>query len=218
MNCVLALRRYQQLFSLSATAGFTRGQVRDRYFLRALPFRNRSGTQGFTLIELIIALAIGAVLLSMALPNLQPAIRSMRLTGDTHDFIADMQYARSEALKRAGVVVVCTATDTTGCIPGNWQAGRLIFFDANADGILNLAPGSADEALRFRERSENNFTIVPSVAGMTSLAFNGRGTLVTAINFTLCPDVPSGTTVAGRTITLNTAGQSRIQGARPTCS
>ena len=191
---------------------------RDRYRPCGFPFRNLRSIRGFTLIELFFALAIGAVLLSVALPNLQPAIRSMRLTGHTHDFIADMQYARSEALKRAGVVVVCTATDTNGCTPGNWQAGRLIFFDANADGILNLAPGNADEALRFREQAENNFTIVPSVGGTTSLTFNARGTLATAINFTLCPDVPSGTTAAGRTIALNTAGQSRVQNIRPTCS
>lgn len=197
--------------------GLFRLSVAQARFCRE-PSRKKQAVMGFTLIELLIALVVAAILFSVGVPSFQSAVRNMRLSSQTNDLIADLQYARSEAQKRSGTVVVCTAIDASGCTVGDWRFGRLVFFDANANGALDIGAGSSDETLRFRERSESNFTITPSIVGTTTLAFNNRGMPTNAVNFTLCPETRSGITTQGRTVALNTAGQPRIQsGARPAC-
>lgn len=71
---------------------------------------------GFTLIELFIALAILAVILSMAAPSFGDFIRSNRLKTAAFDLVVSLNYARSEAIKRNGDASVTPAA-------GGWDAG-----------------------------------------------------------------------------------------------
>ena len=69
---------------------------------------------GLTLIELIIVLAIIAILFSIAIPSLSSAIRSTQLSTQKNRFISAMHFTRSEAVKRNKTVYIC-ARSGLGC-------------------------------------------------------------------------------------------------------
>jgi type IV fimbrial biogenesis protein FimT len=82
---------------------------------------------GFTLVELLIAIAIAAIVVTMAVPGMRAAVSSTRLTGYSNQLVGDLSLARSEAVKRGRRVVV----ERTGA---NWENGWRVFVDTNGDG------------------------------------------------------------------------------------
>ena len=69
--------------------------------------------RGFTLIELMITLAVAAILLTVAVPSFQTLIKRNALTARTNNFIADLHFARGEAAKRGSDVSVCPSSNGT---------------------------------------------------------------------------------------------------------
>src|SRR5262249_13104330 len=94
--------------------------------------------RGFTLIELMVTLAIAALLLGLAVPNFRQFLYNNRLTGDTNDLLAAMNFARTEAIKRQVPVVICASSNPTAALPtcsGSWANGAssawIVWADAN---------------------------------------------------------------------------------------
>lgn len=86
--------------------------------------------RGATLLELIVVLAVSAILLTIAIPGFSALFHSNRLTGTTNALVASLHLARSEAIKRSSRVVMCPSSGGT-CAAGGWQQGWLVFHDAN---------------------------------------------------------------------------------------
>jgi len=82
--------------------------------------------KGFTLIELLITLVIAAILVTIAIPNFSGLIQNNRLISQTNSLIADLNYARSESIKR-GTPVSVSAED------GEWANGWVIKLQSAAD-------------------------------------------------------------------------------------
>lgn len=76
---------------------------------------------GFTMIELMITIALVAIVLSLAYPSFVSVINSNRLAGASNDLIGDLQYARSEAIRRNTRVSVCASSDGGTCSGGDWS-------------------------------------------------------------------------------------------------
>jgi type IV fimbrial biogenesis protein FimT len=70
-------------------------------------------SRGFTLIELMITIFIGALLLAIAVPSFQSTIASNRLATQTNDLVGALNYARSEAITRNTRVRLCRAANET---------------------------------------------------------------------------------------------------------
>jgi type IV fimbrial biogenesis protein FimT len=69
---------------------------------------DRSRQSGFTLVELMVTLGVGAILVAVAIPNMRDFTRNNRLSGGVNDLLHSIQVARTEAIKRQnGNVVVC---------------------------------------------------------------------------------------------------------------
>jgi type IV fimbrial biogenesis protein FimT len=127
-----------------------------RFVARNRPFVRFEGEKGFTLVELIVTVVVAAILLTLAAPNLSSFIQRDRLGTQANDLLADLAFARSEAIKRGAAVIVCKTTDPTAAAPAcnatatdPWTEGRVIWFDNNKNGSVE-----ADEVLRVREKLE----------------------------------------------------------------
>ena len=89
-------------------------------------FINRKANKGLTLAELVITMAVAAILFAVAIPSFTTMIQNNRITTQTNDIIAAISFARSEAVKRNSGVTFCrVASDTaTSCANGdatdNW--------------------------------------------------------------------------------------------------
>ena len=94
--------------------------------------------QGFTLIELIVAMAVLAILVVAATPSFLSVMNNNKLTANANELLTTFQVARMESVRRNARVVVCrndTPDTATACntAAGQW-AGWMSFADDGAGG------------------------------------------------------------------------------------
>lgn len=70
--------------------------------------------QGFTLIEMMVVVVVIAVVLVVVVPSFRDLIERRRVEGAANGLVADLQYARSEAVSRQANVVLATTAGGTG--------------------------------------------------------------------------------------------------------
>ncbi len=105
---------------------------------------------GFTVIELVVTVAIVAILATIAVPAYTTMMINNRMAGEINDFVGSLHFARSEAIKRGLNVVVCKSSDGNTCTTaGDWSLGWVIFQDTNSDQDRDVAgcPGEPCEPL-----------------------------------------------------------------------
>lgn len=129
-----------------------------------MPLRARP--KGFTLVELMVTIAIVAILSAIALPSFSTAIRSSRLASTTNEFIAAVSLARSEAAKSNRTARICASSNGTSC-GSDWSQGWIVWADANSNGTPQ-----ADE-IRRHQQALNGLTVVASSAA--TFTFTARG-------------------------------------------
>ena len=94
--------------------------------------RRRSGQDGFTVIDLLIGVAIVAILAMVAVPTLQPLVTRYRLNGAARQVMGDLMRARMQAVSQGRAVRVVFPEGTS------YQ----ICDDANADGTVDIGEGA----------------------------------------------------------------------------
>lgn len=95
--------------------------------------RNR----GFTLLELMVAVAVGAILLTLGVPSFSASVRQNCVVSGANAFLATLTLARSEALSRDTTVSICKSSDGLHCARGtgtSWNQGFLMFADPDGNG------------------------------------------------------------------------------------
>ncbi|WP_436179352.1 GspH/FimT family pseudopilin [Acidovorax sp. LjRoot66] len=115
--------------------------------LRALRGVARASA-GFTAIELMVVVAIVAVLTALAAPSFTPLIERWRVREAAESITASVYLARSEAIKRGGNVVILKNNSTAptcnnGTGPTQWGCGWIVFLDVDADGTQDACVATA---------------------------------------------------------------------------
>lgn len=134
----------------------------------------RTKVQGFTLVELMTAIAVLSILLTVALPSLESMLLGGRLRSYANELVSSVYLARSEAIKTNAVVRLCASSNGTSC-DGSWGEGWV---------ILN----SDDEVIQSRGALAEGYAIN---AGATILSFKPTGIGATQTTLTVCKATPS---------------------------
>ncbi len=103
---------------------------------------NRDKVDGFTAVELIITMAIAALLLTIGVPSFQNMVKDKRMATAVDIVLTDLEIAKSEAMTRNQSIIVCRhngeTTSPTGCNnSAQWEDGWVVFVDSNADGKVD---------------------------------------------------------------------------------
>lgn len=92
---------------------------------------SRTSARGFTLLELMTAITVMAVLLGIGVPAFTSIIRNSQIAAESSNLLSALTLARSEAMKRGVRVSVCAATDDLEACAGaaDWSNGWIVFED-----------------------------------------------------------------------------------------
>ena len=127
----------------------------------------RRHESGFTLIELMIVVTLVGILLVIAIPSFRELIQRNRVAGEINSFVSDLQFARSEAIKRGQPVSLCASADGSTCLGTNtWNQGWIVFSDVNGSGARDNV---LDVLLRVRVgwTSGDTFAASPTLSALT---------------------------------------------------
>ena len=99
---------------------------------RRLSHQATSARRGFTLVELMVVVAVMAILAAIAAPSMTGLINANRLSGQAGELSATMQLARSEAVRRNARVTVCPSSDGSSCASSTSWTRWIVLGAANA--------------------------------------------------------------------------------------
>jgi len=111
--------------------------------------------RGFTLIELMIAIAVTGLLMSMAVPAMNIFVSNARQTGALNDFVSSMHTARSTAITTNARVTICPSAGGNDCEAVSWDQGWIVFGDPDSDRVVDagetiVATSQGAEGLTFQ--------------------------------------------------------------------
>lgn len=131
--------------------------------------------RGFSLIELMVAIAIVAVLVALAFPSFEATFRSNRLATATNEMLAAISLARSEAVRSTRGSGICASQNGSNC-DGDWNDGWIVWLD-EAGGSAAEFDAGVDTVVRHFEgrRSLTVAALNNSDANVTEVGFDPRG-------------------------------------------
>ncbi len=189
--------------------------------MNTTPMTAHSGADGFTLLELVVTVALAGILAATAVPSFQDLVKENRLTSQVNDFIAANNLARSEAVRRGSFGALCASSDGVNCATaGGFAQGWIVFAD---DGSSRCTVEEEEEVLRVRTALEplnangSSRQTVNGPSNVRCLRYKADGLLDGVSNgtFRFCDD-RDGENNTARHVVLNRTGRVRVQ--RGACS
>ena len=172
---------------------------------------------GFTIIELMITLAVAAVVMGVAAPSLGGFVKNSALRNQVYDMLSSITTARSEALKNGSRVVMCrsanplAATPSCGGTTDNWSTGWLLFISQDSNTVYNAG---TDVLVKVGMPAPSQINVLSNGTGNNYLVFNPDGTLdeTGAAQSAVCDDRGTG---HGRLITVGLVGRPNLTTGTP---
>lgn len=146
--------------------------------------------RGFTLLELMVTIAILAILLAIGVPSFTAYIESSRATATANELLYYTQLTRSEAVKRNSAVTLCPTADQETCATDSvWTQGWLVIAGSEVIRVQSAIPGNM------------TLTLNPT---LTQITLTAVGTTANATDFSLTIGAQT------RCISLLTSGKADV--------
>jgi len=140
-------------------------------FINILGLKKQSA---FSLIELMVALVIVAILAAIAAPSFTTMISNNRMLSQAQDMTGGFKLARSEAIKRGTAVTLCPSSNGTSCIDNSsLDSGWIVFVDNSNPGVVN----TGEEIITYRNQVASGSISVSFSGGIKYLRFSSQGYL-----------------------------------------
>jgi type IV fimbrial biogenesis protein FimT len=171
---------------------------------------------GLSVIELLIILAVLAVIVLVTVPGSAMLLQSYRLKSASSDLVSGLNLARTEAIRRASTVRVCPSSNGRFCRDdGRWSDGWLVYSDGNGDGAVQEI-----ELLQSYTAPDTHVHIIARGAAQKYAAFTLSGLVrengSKDAEFILCHD---GSDADSRTVIIDADGWvSLVNDPNPACT
>lgn len=179
---------------------------------------SRSDQSGFTLIELMVTLAIVVILATIGVPAMRNFLVMQQARADADSLASAIRLARTEAVKRSGNVSICPLPANfnpaqPACVAnatGDWGNGWMVFIDyddpaAGASAYDNTNSTSHDQILRVEQTVRS--AQATNSANFKAITFMANGISSSALGtFTVGPT----TNTPGQTLRLVVSRQGRV--------
>ncbi len=159
---------------------------------------------GFTLIELMVILIIVAIVGGAGLPAMYRMTANNRITTQTNELLADINFARSEAIKQGKRIAILCQGATCQDPQPSWNGGWAVFEDVNGNGQLDIDQN--EPVFRVHDAINNSIQIRFNNNNIIIYGANGRIAGGTAGSFTLRDNDNN-----GRNIIISPAGRARTE-------
>ncbi|WP_283164215.1 GspH/FimT family pseudopilin [Shewanella corallii] len=162
--------------------------------------------QGFTLVELLIALTILVILVSVGIPSMKSSYEHIRADNGIRDIQQGLTFARSYAISYGASVSICA--NNNGTCGSDWKNGYLIYVSDTAGTMLQGESGN-DGILKVHEGFDDGDFV--KYSGGNRVIFNSSGLVSspnTQTNFVYCPGSKSSS--MSLTSELLLSGKSRL--------
>lgn len=135
--------------------------------------------RGFSLIELMVALAIGGILLAVGIPSFKDFMANSKIAQTNNALVYSLQLARGTSTQELAPSALCVSSDPMAddpvCTPGaDYNEGWVVYIDSDGNGTLS----GVDEILERTDAPGDAFTFTPSDAFEDQIYFNDSGASV----------------------------------------
>ena len=167
--------------------------------------------RGFSLLELMVVLAVASIILTVGVPSFRAAVLDARMVSETNEFVSSVNLARAAAVQYQRNAVICTTADFSAAVPtcsgaSDWTNGWIVWVDKDRDAAVD-----ANEVLAVQEPLSDTTTFS---GGNDRFTYDARGFgLAGADTLTVCDNRSNET---GRRVRVNAAGRTSV--AQLTCS
>lgn len=167
---------------------------------------------GFSLLDLMVTLAVVAIVVSVGVPSFRGVIMDNRLVTQSNQLVTSVKMARSAAVRYQRPATVCASDNFDDPVPdcsasNDWSNGWIVWVDKDRD-----AATDANEIISVFGPIDGSSTLGSTTA--SSFTYDARGFAVTGGgDLTMCDDRSAET---GRLIRVNAVGRTNV--SRQGCS
>ena len=162
--------------------------------------------RGFTLLELMVVLAVASIILSLGVPSFRGAVLDSRMVSEANQFVSSVNLARAAAVQYQRNAMICTTSNFDAAVPTcsgatDWTNGWIVWVDKDRDAVTD-----ANEVLAVQEPLSDSTSFTSGATDRFGYDARGFG-LDGADTLTLCD---GRTNETGRRIRVNAAGRTNV--------
>lgn len=166
---------------------------------------------GLTLVEMMLALVVLAILATAAAPAMRALLQGNQLRLESHRLLAALNLARSEAILRNAPVSLCPspmATTGVAACAGTYEDGWLVYTNADRDRVVDAG---TDEVIRVFEGMAAGYSLTNRTGTRSAfelINYLPDGSSRSNRTLLFCP--PSPVSAPSRSIIINAVGRARL--------